>query len=110
VKTLYTSDCSGPLVDSSAVARLVQCQAFLVRVADVEGAYRKLLRSCKDRDDLAVQAERFQLALSRVCSEWLNGSSPAEAQVFRLSGDRHQVVAHPDSIRTSLRIPPRLDS
>ena len=75
---------SAPLVASSPVVQLEHCRAFLVRVADVEAAYRKLLRSSMDVGELSDSADRFQSALYRACEAFCNGQSQAVRQVYRL--------------------------
>lgn len=78
-----TRDFSAPLVGLSAVGRLEQSQAFLVRVADVERAYRALLRSSVGAVQLERSVDRFQFALRRACEAYLNGSSQAVRQDFK---------------------------
>jgi len=62
---------------------LVRLEGFYRRVADLERAYRPLLRSEESRSEASVQ---FLSSVCRACEALLNGLSQEEEQVFRLVG------------------------
>jgi len=57
---------------SAAAAPLERSVALLERVADLERAYRRLLRSCSDNEELADRALQFEAALEAAVGVWLD--------------------------------------
>jgi len=94
-------------VDSSQAALVAQCLALSTRVADLDRAYRRLLRSplCP-----SGTPERFRSALLLALERFSSAQSQEVVQVWRSPSQLGPPVARPDSTRTSriITLPPGL--